>query len=143
MLDAEPFSDEAVFRRDDVAVAVTWEFCTEAVARLAGAAAANAVGHDNEMARGVERLAFAEKLVRERREEPILARAAGAVQQHDAVVDLAGGVPMRRTEYRVVQLQLGQGLAAVEDIVLEHEVALALVRPGDLRRGRQGDGEAS
>ena len=65
----------------------------------------------------------------------------------DGVVDLARGVAVRRAEHSVVQPEFGQRLAAFEDVVLQHEIAFALVRPGALRRSPtsngQRDGEAA
>ena len=40
--------------------------------------------------------------------------AAGAVQQQDGVVDMAGGVAVRRAQREVVQLELGQSFAGAE-----------------------------
>ena len=71
------------------------------------------------MARGIERLPFAEKLVRERRQQPVRADAAGAVKEQDAVDDLAGGVALGGAERRVVKLELGQRLAAREAEILD------------------------
>jgi hypothetical protein len=57
MLDAEAFGDQPVLGSDDVVVAVMGKLGAQGVARLARAAAADAVGQDDKILRGVERLA--------------------------------------------------------------------------------------
>ncbi len=53
------------------------------------------------------------------------ALAAGAVQQQHGVVDVAGGVAVRRAECEVVELELGQRLAGAElEIVRDVESSL-------------------
>jgi hypothetical protein len=77
----ETLGEHAVLGLDDVAVAVVREFRPQAVARLARAAAADPVGQHDEILACVERLPEAKQLVGERRHQPVLAGAAGAVQQ--------------------------------------------------------------
>src|SRR5215472_997673 len=47
--------------------------------------------------------------------------AAGAVQQEDGIIDVAGGVAMRRTQREVVQFEFRQGFAAAEFEVGERD----------------------
>src|SRR5262249_43508126 len=87
-----------------------------------------------------ERLTGTEQLVAERGPQPIRAAAAGPVQEHDTVDDLARGIPPGRSERPVVQLELGKHFSARKAEILDHEIALALVRPGRLREcGRCGE----
>ena len=75
-------------------------------------AVADAVGQDDVVAADVERLPGPEQLVGELRLEKLASAAAGAVQHHDRVDDASGGIAPGRAERRVVDAQLGQGLAA-------------------------------
>ena len=51
--------------------------------------------------------------------------AAGAVQEEDGVVDVAGGVAMRRAEREVVEVELGQSFAGAEaEVVRDVEAVL-------------------
>ena len=98
--DAEALGDEAVLRHRDVVQPIVRKARAQAVARLAGAAEADDVGDDEEMPRGVERLAGAEQLAGERRLEPGLGRAGGVVDQQHGVGDAPAasrcGVPSVR-----------------------------------------------
>jgi hypothetical protein len=129
MLDAEAFGDEPVLGRDDVFVAVMGKLGAQGVARLARAAAADAVGQDDEILRGVERLAGGEQLVGERGHQPRLAAGAGAMQQDHRIGDVAGGVALGRAQRHVMLLELRDLLPTLEAEVLDDEIALALVRP--------------
>src|SRR5262249_18360427 len=108
--------------------------------RLRRSAAADAVRQDDEIFGRIERLTGTEQLVAERGPQPIRAAAAGPVQEHDTVDDLARGISSGRSERAVVQLELGQHLSARKAEILDHEIALALARPGGLREcGRCGE----
>ena len=72
---------------------------------------ADAVRKDHVVTREVERLARAVQFVRELRPEELVAVAAGAVQHHDGVGDMAARVAPWRAERRVVQAQRREGLA--------------------------------
>ena len=54
--------------------------------------------------------------------------AAGAVEEEDGVVDVAGGVAVRGAEGEVVEIELGEGFAGAELEVLG-DVELVLDRP--------------
>src|SRR5262249_28316815 len=112
------------------------EFHAQPVARLRRATAADAVRDDDEILRGVERPTGGEQLVGEARHQPVLRRAAGAVQQQHGIDDGTFGVTLRRAEREVVQLELRQHLTRAEPEILHYDVAFALVRPGG--RGRDG-----
>ena len=129
VLDAETFGHELVLGRDDVLIAVMGELGAQAVARLAGAAAADTVRQDDEVLRRVERLAGGEQLVGKRGHQPGLAAGARAVEQDHRIGDVAGRVALRRSQRRVMLLEVGMHLAALEAEILDDEIGLALVRP--------------
>ena len=89
MGDAEAFGDQPVARLDHVAIAVMREFAPEAVRRLRRSAAADRVLHDDEIVPRIERLARPEQLVGERGAQPVRPGPGIALQQQDAVDDLA------------------------------------------------------
>ena len=144
MPDVEMLGDQPMLRRDDVLIAVVRKFRAQAVARFRGAATADCGRQNDEIFRGIERLAGLEQLVGERGPQPVGARAAGAVQEHDPVDDLARRVALLGPERHVVQLQLGDVLPAREAEILDYEIARTLVRPLRLgkagRRGEQNHG---
>ena len=70
MRDAQALGDEPVLRHRHVVQAVMRKARAQAVARLAGFAEADDVGDDDEMPRGIERLARAEQLAGQRRFQP-------------------------------------------------------------------------
>jgi hypothetical protein len=61
------------------------------------------------------------------------------VQQDHAVDDLACGIALGRPKRPIMQLELRQDFAAGKAEILEHEIALAQVRPRG-RRGLRGGG---
>ncbi len=86
----------------------------------------------------VERLAGAEEDVGEGGIEERVGVAAGAVEQKDGVVDVAGRVAMRGAEGEVVELEFGEGFAGAEVEVAGDVVAgrAGVHRPGRGRRCR-------
>ena len=126
---------QEVLRADHVVVVVVREPRVQAVARLARLAVADAVGKDDEVLRGVEQLSGAEQLAAEcARQEPC-ARAAGAVHDHDGVLDHARGVTVRRADRAVVQCHRRQRLATRERKSVDDEVAFD--RGGEVGRTRR------
>ena len=108
----KPLGDEPVLRHRDVVQPVVRKARAQAVARLAGAAEADDVGDDEEMLRGIERLAGAEQFVGERGLEPGLRRCRWCCGSAARVDDAARGVGLRRAERDVMLPQLRQRLAA-------------------------------
>ena len=80
---------------------------------------ADVVGEDEEVFGDVEGLAGAEEDVGEDGVQERVGVAAGAVEEEDGVVDVAGGVAVRRAEGEVVELELGEGFAGAEAEVLD------------------------
>ena len=77
MLHAQALGHQAVLRVDHVVVVVARKFRAQAVGGLARFSVADGVGKDDEVFRGIERLAGAEQLAREGRvsrrlPEPVL-----------------------------------------------------------------------
>ena len=117
MLDAEPLGDQPVLRRDHVGVVVEREFGAQPVGRLGRFPGADRVRQDDEIFRGVERLARRRTARRRRPRQETGAGASGAVQDQHR---LAG----RRADRRIVQPHFGHHLAGVEAEVLGDPVAL-------------------
>src|SRR5258707_415108 len=142
MLHLEMFGHQPVFGIDQVGIAIMRELAAQSVAGLRRSTAADAVRQDDEIFRRIERLPGPEQFTGKRRTQPVLAVAAGAVQQHDAVDDFARGIALLRPERGVMDLEFGHRLAARETVVLEDVIAVALVGPrswGSLRRGLGND----
>ena len=100
------------------------------------------VGQDDPVARDVERLAGTEQFVGELRRQKLASRAAGAVQDHHRVVDLAARVAVRLAERGVVEPHFGKRLAREETYVSRREIRFRR-RPaghgrGGLRPGGNG-----
>src|SRR6202049_3341693 len=134
MGDIEAFGDQPIAGFDHVTVAVVREFPFEPVRGLARLAAPDRVLHDHEILRRIERLTRSEQFVGEARAQPICAGAGVALQQQHAVDDLTRRVALCGTECAVVELQLGQHLAAAKHIVPDNEVTLVVIRPFRLVR---------
>ena len=143
VFDAESIGHHAVIEVDHVVVAVMREFGAQPVGRLARPAAADGVGHDDQILRRVERLARREQFVGEARPQPVGPGAGITLQQQHGVDDITGGVALRRAERAIMHLQLGQALAAVEAVVFDDEVGLLIVGPFHplAKGGGSGDGQ--
>jgi len=85
---------------------------------------ADVVGEDEEVFGDVEGLAGAEENVGEDGIEKGVGVAAGAVEQEDGVIDLAGCVAVGRAQGQVMELELGQGFAGAEAEVGEGDGAV-------------------
>ena len=94
---------------------------------------ADGVWHDDEVLRGVERLAGAEQLARKARADELRAGAASAVHDEDGVADASVGVALRRADGAVVQPQFRQDLARCEAEVADDVIGLG---DGGLRSGQ-------
>src|SRR5262249_35756275 len=115
------FGEQTMLRHHDVMESKVRKARAQSVAGLAGAAEADDVRDDDEMPRGVERLARPEQLARKSRLQPGLRRAGGGVdQQH--------GRRSRRAERDGVLAQLRQRLSAGEAEIADDEIALAKAR---------------
>ena len=111
VVDVEAFEEHGVLAGDHVVVVVLGEVHAEAVGGLGGLAVADVVGEDEEVFGDVEGLAGAEEDVGEDGIEERVGVAAGAVEEEDGVVDVAGGVAMGCAEGEVVEVELREGLA--------------------------------
>src|SRR5262249_5937814 len=136
MGDAKTFGDQPVTALDHVMVAVVRKSALEPVRGLARTATSERVLHDHKIFRRIKWLPRSEKLVGEARAQPVGAGAGVALQQQYAVDDLAGGVALCPSQGAVMQLQLGQGLAAAKHIVADDEVGLLIIRPAGSLGGR-------
>src|SRR4051794_21317536 len=116
MGDTERFGDQPIAGLDHVTVAILRELSLQPVGRFARSAAPNGILHDYEILRRIEWLPRPEQLVRKARTKPIGTLAGIALQQQHAIRDLARGVALWGSQCAIMQLQLRQCLAAVEDI---------------------------
>src|SRR5689334_20216027 len=137
MVHAEPLREQAVVRGDHVVVIVLWETRVQAVAGLRGFSVADAVGKNDVVTRGVQKLARAEKFTRKNGREELMPGATGAVQDQNRVGDASLRVLCGLAQCRVMQTQLGQRFARPKLKILRDKVALR----GSRRRGLlSGDG---
>jgi len=111
-LDAQHLFHQPVLRVNHVLVVVLGEVCTQAVGRFAALAMADAVGNDDEVIAGVQRLPGAEHLASEGWRQHALRRAGRAVQHQHR---LAG----RGADRHVVHPQLVHHFAGLEAKVLQ------------------------
>src|SRR5579884_1522416 len=118
---------------DHVGVLVMRKLRAQAVAGLCRLAVSDIVWKHDEVFAGIQQLARPEELSSKVRSNELLARSAGAVQNHHRIGHVTGAIFLWRSEAGVVDLDLGQRLAGLELVVLDGEVAL--VR----RRGLLGD----
>ena len=137
-----------MLQRHHIRVAVARELHAQAVARLARLAVADVVRQDDEVPLGVERLPLAEQPAAVGVAEESTAAAAGAVQDQHAVPHDAVGVFPRRAHGAVMNLDLGDAVAAREHVVAGDEIAVDGGGIGGLRRGgdranqgRDGEGQ--
>ena len=99
---------------------------------------ADVVGQDEVILLDVEHAAGDEEDIREDRVEQRGGVAAGAVQEQDGVIDMAGGIAVRGAEGEVMQLERGQGFARAE---LEVGYGVGAVLGGPFAGGLGGGGE--
>ena len=85
---------------------------------------ADGIGQDDEILLHVERLAGAIEFIGELAAQELRAGAAGAVQHHDGVDDVALVVGARRAQRAVMLLQFGQAFASAEDEIPDDIIAL-------------------
>ena len=97
-----------------IVVVVCGEVGVQAVGGFGAFAVADVVGQDQEIFRDVEGLAGTEKDAGEDGIEQRMGVTAGAVEQEDGVVDVAGGVAVGGAEGQVVELEFGQDFAGAE-----------------------------
>ena len=114
MIDVEALDQHGVLGGDHVVIVVLREVHAQAVGRLARFAVADVVGQNDVELRDIERLAGPEKHVGKDRVEQGMGIAAGAVEQQDCVISVAGCIAVRLAQSQVVQLQLGEGFTAAE-----------------------------
>ena len=136
----EAVGEEEMLRGDHVVVVVMREMGAEAVAGFGGFAVADAVGKDDEVFGGVEKLAGIEEFVGVEGREELMAGAAGTVEDEDGVVHMALRVAMRAAERGVVEAELGKFFAGAEGEIFGDEVAFGggwMVGSGRLRVERR------
>lgn len=120
---AEALGEQRVLGVNHVGVGVARESGPQAVAGLAGAAVADAVGHDQEVAAGVEQLARPEEHICELRAQEGLPAPAGAVEQQHRIGRPAGPVALQRAQRGVAQPQLRQHAALNKVGIGDHKLA--------------------
>ncbi len=98
---------------------------------------ADAVGEDDVVAADVEQGARPEEHAGELRPDEVMALSARAVQDHDGVDHMAGRVPPRGAQGRVMHTQFREALAGAEMEIADHEVAFV---GGERRRSALGLG---
>src|SRR5204863_9362463 len=86
-------------------------------------AVSDSVRQHDEVARRIENLASAEELTREGLREKSRSGSTGAVKDQHGVAHDAGRVALRRADGPVMEVQLGQALAAAEREVVRDEVS--------------------
>ncbi len=152
VIHAQAFGQQLVLGLDHVVVVVVGKARVQPIRRLGGLAVADAVREDHEIALRVEQAAGGQQHAGELRADQAVAAAAGAVQGHDRVDHMAGGVPAGRSEAGIVDPEFRQGLARAEMEIVDHEVALVGcglrrgLRPGrgtQAEQGRCGQGCAN
>ena len=132
VIDVEAVEEHGVLGDDHVVVVVLGEVHVEAVGGFGGLAVADVVGEDEEEFSDVEGLAGAEEDVGEDRIEERVSVAAGAVEEENGVVCVAGSVAVWGAEGEVVELEFGEGFAGAEAEVLD-DVSAVLGGPGGSR----------
>src|SRR5262245_4667473 len=95
-----------MLRVHHVVVRVVWKPRVHSVARLARLAMADAVGKDDEVARGVERRAGAVEDPGEVRAQELRAGARGAVENEHGVRRATAGVLSERAKREVMESEL-------------------------------------
>src|SRR5229473_715600 len=111
----------------------------QTIAGLGRFSVADAVGKNNEVSRGVEKLARFKQFGSKNGREELMAGAAGAVKNQDGVGDAAIRVAHRLAKRRVVQAQLRQRFTGVEFEILDDEIAFGCCGNSSLlARGRHG-----
>ncbi len=114
MVDVETLLEHKSLRSDHVVVVVSREVRVEAVGGLRGLAVADVVGKDEEVFGDVERLAGAEEDVGEDGAQQRARVAAGAVEEQDGVVRVAGGIRVRGAEREVMKMERRESFAGTE-----------------------------
>ncbi len=104
---------------------------------------AEIVGHDDVVARDIQRLTGPEQFARELRRQELGTRPAGAVQQQDRVLDPPVRAPPRLAQGAVVHPQLRQHPAGSQRKGGGGEVALDRHGLGRSRQGQQQGGKAA
>ncbi len=89
MIDAETFAEKLVVSGDHVIIIVLRKMRLHPVAGFGGFSVANAVGKNNEVSRGVEKLPWAKQLAGKDGLLELMTGAAGAVQNQNGVRDAA------------------------------------------------------
>ena len=105
-----------------VEVAVFRKFCAKSVGWLAGASEPYAVRHNDKEFAGVERLAFAIKLIDEAWREEFFACSIRAVNKKNGVVDNSARAFMGRPESYVMDFQFRQRLTAPKPEILGDKI---------------------
>lgn len=114
MIDLQPLDQQAMLRRDPVAVPISGEPGMEPVAGLARFPVPDPIGEDEEVATRIERLALAEEFARELGPEEIGPAPGRPVEDEDGVRYPAVVVPSRVADRAAVDSQFGEGLAGGE-----------------------------
>ena len=146
MVDLEALAEQQILCLHHVVVAVVGKAATQAIARLAGFAVADAIGQYDKKPRRIERLPRPEELAGELVTHEVAAVAAGAVQDEHDVAHHALRVRTRMAKGTVVDAQLRQRFTGGEAEILENVVRFdgrrivrrARHRPG----GQQGQQRA-
>ncbi len=103
---------------------IIWEFRFQPIARLTRLAMTHAVRKNQIVAARVERPARIEQSLGKDRTQKCAAVSTSPMQDEDRIVDIAVGVAMRRTEGRIMDLQVVQRLAIVELIIIKPGIFL-------------------
>ena len=132
MRHAEMIDEQPVLGVDHVGVVIARKVRAQPCARAAGRAVPDAVGEDDVVDGGVERLAAAVQLVGERRAEELGSRARGAVENEHRVAHHAARIALRRAEGAVMDGEGIEPFAVGEGEVANDEVAGDAGRRGAL-----------
>src|SRR6516165_479183 len=98
MIYAQAFGEKLVLGSHHIAVVVVRETRPQSVAGFAGPAVADAVGHDDVVARGVEKLAVPEEHIGKQRGNELPPGAGGAMLDEDRVGHATARIALRRSQ---------------------------------------------
>src|SRR5262252_250863 len=135
VIHAEPFDEQPIMSGNHVIIVVLRKMRAKAVAGLRGFSVADAVGKNDVVARGVEKLARPEEFARKNGREELMSGAAGAVQNQNRVADASLGVARGLPERGVMKAQLRERFTGAKKKILHDKVAFVGRWPSLLPRG--------
>src|SRR5262245_13807062 len=124
MIDAEPFGQEPVLRRDHVVVVVVRKPGVKAVARLARLAVPDVVGKDDEIPGSIQQLSGTKENTAELRREKSASAPPRAVKYQYRIPHYPARISERLSERAVMKLQFRQFLTVLKAKATHREISL-------------------